>query len=235
MAPLFYGIFNFGSVVLTVLGAFFLLLPLLWKWGARVPRLRAVAAVLVGAFLVYCLFVSGGMAYKAWFDHPPETGEATVVVLGAKVNGDQPSLMLRRRLNKALEYMKVNPEAICVVTGGQGADEEFPEAQVMGDYLVSRGIDAERVIREDRSTSTRENFRFAAELLREREGYSPETPVIVVTDAFHQLRASIFAKAELGAAPQELYAISSSTPWGLIPAYWVRDMLGVAVAWLQTR
>ncbi|MDL2232681.1 YdcF family protein [Ruminococcaceae bacterium OttesenSCG-928-L11] len=232
VVPLVYGIFNFGTFVLSVLGIFVALIPWLWKALAVAPRLRLTVAVCFGVFVLYCVGMSSLMAYKAWFDKPPATGEAVLVVLGAKVNGDEPSLMLRRRLNKAYDYMRDNPEVVCIVTGGQGADEEYPEADVMARYLLGRGIEEERILRESASTSTRENFLFAAAVCRD-SGYPMDIPVIVVTDSFHQMRAFLFARSAFPEA-ENYYALSSYTPWGLFPSYWVRDMFGIIVAWLQT-
>ena len=69
--------------------------------------------------------------YFAWCRPPQQTGEATVVVLGCKVNGEEPSLMLRRRLECAMEYLAENPQADCVVSGGMGDNESYTEAHVM--------------------------------------------------------------------------------------------------------
>ena len=235
LAPLIYRIFNFGTLALCVLGVFFLLLPFLWQVMGGYPRLKILFIVGLAAFFLYSGTVSAMMAYKAWFDQPPAdiaTADQTtlVVVLGAHVRADgQPSLMLRRRLDAAYDYMQQNPYALCVVTGGQGADEPVPEAHAMRDYLLSRGLEAQRITIEDMSTSTRDNLRFAAGL---HQAHPPRN-LVVVTDSFHQMRASLFARS---AFPQteQFYALSSYTPWGLMPSYWVRDMLGILVAWAQT-
>ncbi|MDR2932492.1 MAG: YdcF family protein [Oscillospiraceae bacterium] len=226
--PLFYGIFNIGTAALYAFAAFFFLLPTAWRLLERAPVLRNFLAVLAALFILYCLTVSAIMAYKAWFDDPPTEGAATVVVLGAKVTGNQPSLMLRRRLNVAAVYLRENESAVCVVTGGQGLDEDYPEAHVMAAYLEGLGIAPDRIKVEDASTNTRENFRLSAGFIE------PDVPVVIVTDSFHQLRASIFASSDYENIP-DFYALSSYTPWGLFPSYWVRDMFGVGVAWLQTR
>ena len=234
LAPLVYRIWNFGTLALCVLGVFFLFLPALWRFVGDYPRFKAVLVAGLAAFFLYSGVMSAMMAYKAWFNHPPQvpdnTEPALVVVLGAHVNADGvPSLMLRRRLDVAYTYLIENPEAVCVVTGGQGADEPVPEAHAMRDYLLARGIAPQRILVEDKSTSTRDNFRFAAVLC----SADPPAEVIVVTDSFHQMRASIFARSAFPVS-ERFYALSSYTPWGLMPSYWVRDMLGIVVAWVQT-
>ena len=67
-------------------------------------------------------------------DAPPEY----VVVLGAQIHGSRPSRTLRERLDKAAGYLEEHPEAFCVVTGGQGADETQTEASVMAAYLTAQ-------------------------------------------------------------------------------------------------
>ena len=45
--------------------------------------------------------------------------EDYIIVLGAGLKGDTPSLALERRLEKAAEYMNKNGNAIAIVSGGQ--------------------------------------------------------------------------------------------------------------------
>lgn len=223
-----YGIRNMGTIAMLLLGICFAVLPWLWK-GPLLPhrRLRTAIAIIGSAGMLFCLLLSLLMARRAWFMRPP-SGEAALVVLGAKINGNEPSLMLRRRLDQAATYLAQSPGTVCVVSGGQGADEDFPEALVMRDYLVQRGVSENRVIMEDRSRNTQENLQFSFRLLEEN-GVPLQGRVIIVTDGFHQLRASLFARAE-GLSSSNL---SSLTPWGLLPSYWLREMLGVCWAWLS--
>ena len=47
------------------------------------------------------------------------------------------------------------PRAVIIASGGQGADEAVSEAEAMRTYLVEeRGVPADAVIEEDRSTTT---------------------------------------------------------------------------------
>lgn len=119
--------------------------------------------------------------YFAWCRPPQQTGEATVVVLGCKVNGEEPSLMLRRRLECAMEYLAENPQADCVVSGGMGDNESYTEAHVMKKFLVEHGIDAERVYEEDRSTSTETNLLYSLALVKEED---LSQNIILCTDGF---------------------------------------------------
>lgn len=223
--PLIYGIVNSGVAVLLlsggVLGAFAFFLP---RMGHR-PRL--ILLILLGMGLLAAGALSTRMARQAYHMPPPQEGEITVIVLGGKVNGDRPSLMLARRLYAAAAYLDRNPQATCVVSGGQGPDEEYPEALVMASYLEELGIDPRRIRQEDRSTNTWENISFSMELLEDGS-----QRVAIATDGFHQLRASVYAKK---AGVEECFSLSAKTPWGLLPAYWVREWMGLPVAWMSVR
>lgn len=217
-----YGIFNVGVGSLLLAGALFIVLPCCWKKLSR--RLRSWIAFGAWVGMLFVATISGLMVRQAWFNPPPDDA-LPVIVLGGKIYGDQPSRMLRYRLNAAADYLHEQPQAVCVVSGGQGPDESQSEASVMAAYLVnSGGIAPERIFLEDKSTNTRQNLQFSGQLLGGAQS------VVIATDSFHQLRASIFAKAEGMTA----HGLPSPTPWGLLPAYWVRDVLGVAFALVTT-
>ena len=113
-----------------------------------------------------------------------------VIILGAKVKpGGVPSLSLKYRLDVAADYLKQYPHVTAIVSGGQGTDEDQTEASVMYDYLVRAGIDAERILIEDKSTSTYENIKFSKQLLPENT-----TNITIVSNDFHLKRANILAK-----------------------------------------
>lgn len=219
-----YRIFNTGTGALLGLAAVLLVLPRLWSTLLHpFPRLRGMVLALGSVLLVFCLMVSALIAHRAWFNPPPSTGDFAVIVLGSRIYGDQPSLMLRRRLDKAAGYLALNPDAVCIVSGGQGPDEDYSEAYVMRRYLVGIGVDPGRVFLEDQSTNTRQNLRYSRALMDGGDA------AVIVTDSFHQLRASVFAASE---GLTTTYNISSLTPWGLMPSYWLREILGVSWAWL---
>ena len=87
--------------------------------------------------------------------------------------------------------------------------------------LTEKGIDKGRITKEDRSTSTMENLRFTKEILEQK---GRNTEVILVTDGFHQCRASLQARS-LGYDTRNL---SSDTPWFLLPSYWVREWFALS-------
>ncbi len=117
-----------------------------------------------------------------------------VVVLGAGLHGDVPSLSLTNRLTAALAYLEQYPEAVAVVSGGQGPGENMTEAEAMGIWLEARGVDPARILREDRATSTFENLEYSYDIIRAR-GDDPDGNVAIVTSEYHLHRAKLASEA----------------------------------------
>lgn len=227
---LLYGNINVGTCILLVIGGICMIPVNVWHtWCMRILWLRRLLLIVGCGGAACCLLLSCLIAHYAWFRPPPPDAGAPIVVLGCKVIGDAPSLMLRRRLDIAVTYLQDHPHAVCVVSGGQGADEIYPEAQVMHAYLVDAGIEADRILPENRSRNTQENIAFSVALLR-TQGKAEEGQIVIATDSYHQLRAGIYASKE-GVSTAHL---SASTPWGLLPAYWVREFAGALWAWIYT-
>lgn len=120
-------------------------------------------------------------------NHKPDSNAKSMIILGAKLNGDQLSLALKSRMDVALIYLQANPSTQVIVSGGQGSDELISEAEAMKKYLVDHQIKASRIQSEALSTSTFENIKFSKKLLKGE-------PVIIVTNDFHVLRAKMIAK-----------------------------------------
>lgn len=108
-----------------------------------------------------------------------------IIVLGAQVLGNGPGGVLLPRLEKAVECLNKNPKTLCIVTGGQGANEPFPEAK----YLVEHKIDETRIVTEGSSLNTTENIKNSAKLANLKN-----KKVGIVTNNFHVYRATKIAK-----------------------------------------
>ena len=136
---------------------------------------------------------------------PAANGTATyMIVLGAKVKpGGIPSLSLKNRLEEAVKYLKKYPRVKVIVSGGKGEDEDRTEASVMLKYLQDNGIDTNRIIVEDQSTSTYENLLFSKELLPKET-----KKITIVSNDFHLKRAKYLAES-LGF---EVDVVAAKTP-----------------------
>lgn len=118
-----------------------------------------------------------------------EAGLDYIIVLGAQMKEGGPSAALKFRLDKAYDYLAANENTICIVSGGQGANEPCSEAQGMYDYLVEKGISESRILMEDKSTDTSENIAFSAKLLNKESDR-----VGIVTNNFHVFRSVRLAR-----------------------------------------
>ena len=189
---------SFGFLV-CVLGCVLLLCA--WLLGlrylsrigsAKTKRIAKIVKILtftsLFVFLVSFVCIEG--LILAHDDGTENPTAPTLVVLGAGLDGDRPSLTLIARLQTALAYLEQHPEAVAVVTGGQGAYETVTEASAMAKWLTQKGVDPSRIYLEELSTDTRENLRNARALM-EQEGLSQ--PIAVVSNSFHLYRARILA------------------------------------------
>lgn len=156
----------------------------------RIVRRIFTTCLVIGLIVVgitECIVIS------ASFGNPDEQCDY-MVVLGAKVRNDGPSVSLQNRIDGAYEYMVAHPDVIAVVSGGQGPDEPMTEAQCMYDELVAMGISPDRIWMEDKATSTWENMNFTLNLIEEKTGTRPDT-LGVLSSEYHLFRASLFANA----------------------------------------
>ena len=84
-----------------------------------------------------------------------------IIVLGAHVDGTRMTLALLERARRALLYLEENPGTKAVLSGGKGDGENISEAEAMYRYLIGHGIEGNRLILEEESTSTKENLEFS--------------------------------------------------------------------------
>lgn len=115
-----------------------------------------------------------------------------MIILGCQVKPWGPSVLLQDRLDTALRYLEDHPDMTVVVSGGKGSDEHISEAQCMYGYLVQHGISADRILREERSHNTFQNFQYSRELLQ-TQGCDFSGGVLVVSNGFHLTRAKMLA------------------------------------------
>lgn len=154
------------------------------------PILTAIAAVLT--LLLLAMTVTGIMIMTFGSTQPTVLPQY-LLVLGTTVDGNEPSPMLRDRINAAYAYLSENPEVICVVSGYQSGNGRISEAQCMYNELTGMGIDPSRIWMEPNASSTVENFEFSLALIEEKTGSQPDR-ITVLSSEFHLLRASMFAR-----------------------------------------
>jgi len=85
----------------------------------------------------------------------------------------------------------------------------------------ARGVPPERILLEDRSTTTRTNISYTRDLLAERGMTDPQ--VLLVTSSFHAVRTAILA-SDMGVP----WAVAPArTAWFYIVNAWLREYVAV--------
>ena len=149
-----------------------------------------------------------------------------VILLGGGIdkNGTLPKSVINR-VEKTSEYMKKNREAICVVTGGTLKWLPYSEAPELKRQLVLRGVEANRILVEDKALDTIQNFQFSCEIIAKNQGVNKsdilKSQVVVVTNRFHLRRAERLAH-RMGF--ENIKGIPAQTPIILIPMSYVREI-----------
>lgn len=178
-----------GIMGLPLLGAG-ILLP--WLWGGPLRWLLFFAAV---CYAIAALAFTATWAVIALGANAPAPEDADVlIVLGAGLRGNTPMLTLRNRMDAATAYLDASPRTVAILSGGKGEGETISEAAAMFTYLRAHGIPESRLIQEDRSESTEENFRFSGRIIQERFGENAK--IAFVTTDFHVYRAGRVANRQ---------------------------------------
>lgn len=187
----------------------------------RNKGLRIFVTAVVCCGLALFVFVEALIVAAAYAPEPDEEA-GCVVVLGCGIFPDgHLSLSLKTRLDAAYEYLEAHPDTLCIVTGGQGDNEPRPEADAMKDYLVSIGIDADRIYTETTSTSTEENLSYALVIMRQLG--IERKPVAIATNDYHVYRAKLLA-TELGLSA---FGLPAKTPLLVRAGSFMRESLAV--------
>ncbi len=229
---LLYFIWNVGVLGLYVIGAALLIF---WKFFSTLENWmkqhkwlsRFGILMLAIAFFLFC-YANVVLWTYAYQKQPTDANARdTVVVLGCQIIDDQPSLSLRKRLDKAAEFLISHPDANCIVTGGIGVGKQYSEAEIMKRYLTEHGIPPHRIYPEKQSTGTRENLQYAMQIAKE---HHLSSDFIIVSDNYHQYRAAVYLNRDFA---KTAFHLSSNGPWGIVPCYWLREILGVFYLFLE--
>ncbi|WNI27190.1 YdcF family protein [Streptomyces sp. ITFR-16] len=151
-----------------------------------------------------------------------------VVVLGSGLVGGNrvpPLLASRLRAGMRVRREQVSRGArspVLLVSGGQGPDEDLPEAEAMGQWLVDEGVDPDLILREADSRTTSENLRFSRRLMRAAD---EDYVCVLVTNNFHAFRAAMTARHEqvrgqVIGSPTAAYFWPSATLREFVAVFW---------------
>ena len=223
-----------GIAASVVLGASYLYLMFGGAYGVRefgsAMRFMLLVAITFGVCLLFSVMICASLAAH----HKPRRAMDYLVILGCGIRPDgTPCPLLASRVDRAVSYAKelsIGEErtVFFVPSGGQGPDEPVSEAQSMRDYLVSvHDIDPERIVMEDRSTTTRENMRFSREVIERHAGRDvSELSVGFSTTNYHVFRGYVCAHN----AGMDVEGMGSRTKYYFWPNAFLREFIGLLVA-----
>lgn len=189
------------------------------RWARYAVKL--IALLLASGIAIFAMLELRIVDYGRT-DHSREV--SAVVILGAGVNGTEPSLSLRVRLETALDYLDGRGDIPIVVTGGQGGGESITEARCMADWLIAHGVAEERIWLEEQAGNTQENIAYSRELLRAK-GVDLTENIAVVTADYHLYRARLYWGSDW------MVPVAASMPpsfWPLTLNYYLREAFAVA-------
>ncbi len=227
-----YGIFvlQVGSgtgfwMIWEAIGVFFLFWAFLLHTDFFVThrKMKILFHTLVGMAIVVVMILCGMIAGD--FSAKGNQNLDYIIVLGAQVREDGPSVVLKYRLDAAIDYLNENLDTVCIVSGGQGVNEPFSEAEGMAEYLLDKGIEEDRIILEDKSTSTVENIQNSKGLME--ESYNG---VGIVTNNFHVFRAVQIAKVQ---GLEGVCGIAADSNVLYLPNNVLRECCGILKDWLM--
>ncbi len=107
------------------------------------------------------------------------------------IGGKRVSKLLSDRIDKAIEiYEKCADKPIIIASGGKGTDEAVSEADAIKGYLLEHGIPEDKIIAEDRSTTTMENLQNCREIINRR---NEKGRIALVSSNYHIYRCILYA------------------------------------------
>jgi uncharacterized SAM-binding protein YcdF (DUF218 family) len=147
-------------------------------------------------------------------------------VLGSGLINDKVPPLLASRINKAIDFYwkqaAVASPPIILFSGGQGPDENLPEAEAMQKYAVEKGIPSEHTLTETRSVNTFQNMLYSKQIMDSIKG---KYNIIFITNNFHLFRASLYAKM----AGLKSQGIGSKTALYYWPNAMIREYIAIVV------
>ena len=151
-----------------------------------------------------------------------------LLILGHALNNNEASPVLKMRCKKAAEYLTEHKATVAVACGGiTGKTQTKSEAEVIKELLISNGIEEERIILEDKSTTTAENFYNAKKIIGEKEN----ARIALLSSDYHLLRANAFAKK----CGIEAQTVAAPTPSDVRTRCFIKEFFAFPLMFINLR
>ena len=178
------------------------------------------ATLLTGATL---LSAAGALILHEMRWKEPEEAPEYLIVLGARVHGEEPGEALKSRIEMTRVFLIRHPDTIAVLSGGVVGDAQISEAECMHRALIRAGIHPGRLITETQAGTTDENLLYSLMLI-------PDGATVgVLSNDFHAFRIKRFMKRCGYEAPLYL----AKCPRRIFPLTFLREEVAVIV-WAVT-
>ncbi|MFC4321371.1 YdcF family protein [Litchfieldia salsa] len=147
--------------------------------------------------LVYCIIVISLLficysAFSIWSfsDNVQLVKTDVAVVLGAAAWDEEPSPVLRERINHSIWLYENDYVDKIIFTGGKGIGDKYAESEVAREYAIKHNVDPNDILIETKSEITEENLKYAYEIAGD-QNFGTFT---IVSDPLHMKRAILMAK-----------------------------------------
>ncbi|MFH8408442.1 YdcF family protein [Streptomyces sp. NPDC018019] len=200
------GIFAVVALLITAVGS-----------GSRTLAVVAGTTVLVLGYVSFLFLCFVGYAFLYGRLRVRRDADFVVVLGSGLIGGTRVPPLLAGRLERARAVYERQARRgrppLLLASGGQGPDEQLPEARAMAAYLVERGFPEDRVLCEEESRTTEENLAFSKRIM---DRTVPDHRCVIVTNNYHVLRAAILARraglnGQVVGAPTAAYFWPSAT------------------------
>ena len=131
--------------------------------------------------------------------HIPSYDQDFIIILGSKIKKDGTlTPLLQGRVDKAIDFGNKQYEIskkkiVYIPSGGKGLDEVTSEAEAIKNYLISKGIQEEQILIEDKSTSTIENMKFSKNKI---DKIDKNAKISFSTTNYHVFRSGVIANEQ---------------------------------------
>lgn len=213
-----YHLFNIGTYY-----PFFFSLQIILMWFSNLMQwlyvfLKILLLIQIVVFIILTIMMIGIITCRRVDE---KQSEGTVIVLGCYAKDEEPGRILQSRLDSATNFLQQHLNYNCIVSGGQGPNEQYKESSVMANYLRRCGVESKRIYQESCSHTTRENLLFSLQIIAQ-ENLSDQ--VIIVSSEFHLYRAyRIWRKL----SQCRCRLLLAKTPFIYQQTYWVREWFAI--------
>lgn len=154
-----------------------------------------------------------------------------IIVLGAAVQGEDPSPVFARRIEQAVRLYESERAPALIFTGGRPAGAPRAESEVAMSYARRLGVPVEAMRCETRSTSTWTNLVEALAIMDAMNA----TTAVIVSDALHLRRAMAMASAlSMRASPSPSRRVLHQSRWTWV-RFWLREGAALLHFWAWHR